>query len=335
MCGIFGCSQLTDVTYRMLPHLAWEMEHRGRDSWGCTNGVDTIKRLGPISLSWDQEVGNWSEWPWAIFHTRAASTGKVSLENQHPFVVEHEGKRVVGIHNGIVNNHDDLNSKHKRDYECDSPHIFCAIAGQSEAKEVYGYGNLAWFETDAEHETPRLFFLHFNSENLHIAKLKTGEIVFASTQEPIARAAHYAGGQVDKLYATEGDQKYYVGIDDDGKTSILVKSDKCVFGTRTANYTGDTMHDLSIWGGNGSRSRHNSHHRGNYSATNSNNNGTTYNAPSHPVNINTVGERDRFGNICLRSGCTNKVTSTRRAAVLCFSCMTMLMDGLNMEVMTP
>jgi glucosamine 6-phosphate synthetase-like amidotransferase/phosphosugar isomerase protein len=52
MCGIFGFVNRTPYTSSMMPFLALEMLRRGRDSWGVTDGVNTIKKIGAIIDSW-------------------------------------------------------------------------------------------------------------------------------------------------------------------------------------------------------------------------------------------------------------------------------------------
>lgn len=325
MCGIFGCSKLTGVTFRMLPHLAWEMENRGKDSWGCSNGVDEVKYIGPITDTWNNSIEKWNEWSWFIAHTRSASTGGITVENQHPFTIEYNGKRLVGIHNGIVANHESLNKKHKREYECDSPHIFAALAGMSPTNEVYGYGNLAWFEMPVD--DPRsmsMNFLKFNSDNLYIARLKTGEIVFASTREPIIRAAKIAGGEVEKFYGIEGDKRYYISVDvNNPDFDILIEQkEKVPFGNRNGGYSGDTLEDLCY----GRVFRNGRPFQESISVEL---NGPL--GPNRRRNISMVGEKDRMNNICLTTGCTNKVSRNRTKEVVCISCIAQLLNTVEWE----
>lgn len=301
MCGIFGFSRITDVTRRMAPILALAMEDRGRDSWGATNGRDEIiKHLGPIHRTWSEEVNAWAGWETGIFHTRAASTGAITIPNQHPFVVEKDGRIIIGIHNGIVTNHEILNKKHNRTFECDSPHIFMAIAGFSTTNEIMGYGNLAWYERTMEDANPRLFLARFNGDNLFVAQLNDGEVVFCSLKEPLEKAAMIAGSEVKTLYATGGDVLYSVHpLEDDPTRDGLFRVRPMPFGTRA--YPIPPHEFVSIDG----RARR-------YG-------GYTYN-PSPELPIDQLGAKDRADNICLGSGCTHKVIPTRRKALLCEEC---------------
>src|ERR1700734_3632924 len=168
MCGICGTSNLTDTTRRMMPYLLWSIEDRGRDSWGATDGTDCVKVLGPVTSSFERHADHVLGWDRAIFHTRAASTGEVTVENQHPFrfvrggTIDPEGniidtpedpwlKTVVGIHNGIVSNHLELKNKYSRhNFDVDSMHIFRHIVDGRPMSEIYGWGNLAWYDYTPE-----------------------------------------------------------------------------------------------------------------------------------------------------------------------------------------
>lgn len=239
MCGIAGFSHMTEVTRKMAPFLMWEMEHRGHDSWGATNGTDIVKVLGPITETFEdyrEEIAGWSR---AIYHTRGASTGTITVDNQHPFVF-HSGepgtpswnRTVCGIHNGIVSNHFSLNTKYSRGFTVDSMHIYKNLCDRLSTSEIQGYGNLAWYEFTPMYPEGILYLLRFNNDALHIAQLETGEFVFCSTKDPIERAARMAGSAVHKFFTTTEEHVYYIKFTD-GVPS-LYKGAKLPFGTRTS-----------------------------------------------------------------------------------------------------
>lgn len=300
MCGIFGFSRITDVTRRMAPILALAMEDRGRDSWGATNGTEVIKHLGPIHRTWSQEVDAWAGWEQGIFHTRAASTGAVSIPNQHPFIVEKDGQAIIGIHNGIVTNHEILNKKHNRNFDCDSPHIFMAIAGFSPTNEIMGYGNLAWFERTETDPTPRLFLARFNGDNLFVAQLDGGEVVFCSLKDPLEKAAMVAGSKVRTLYATDGDLLYSVhACEDNPAMDGLFRIRPMPFGSRA--YPNNSPNLSHIGDG--------THHHSRYG---------TY---TPELLIDQLGAEDRAQDICLTPSCVRRVIPNRRKALVCESCL--------------
>jgi hypothetical protein len=69
--------------------------------------------------------------------------------------------------------------------------------------------------------------------DFHVAKLKTGELVFCSLMHPITKAARFARAEVDSFYDIQGDQKYQVGQDDAGN-DVLLKLGTLRFGSRSA-----------------------------------------------------------------------------------------------------
>lgn len=311
MCGIAGTSRLTDITRRMIPHLIWEIEDRGKDSWGTTNGVDVIKHLGPITKSWQPEVSTWSAWDRAIFHTRAASTGAVTIPNQHPFHVEKEGTTWLGIHNGVVTNHDLLNLRHKRGFECDSPHIFMAIAGFSDTEEIMGWGNLAWYTRSPEYPVPLLHLLKFNSDNLLVASLESGEIVFCSTREPIERAAVMAGTKVKTFYSVDSETEYTVHpTEDHPDVDGLYKVGPKKFGGRIYPMQQAHQSQFEHWNHNSTDGR-----------------ARRVGLPV-PQTVDQLGMADRLANLCLSSNCTRKVEGNRRKALVCAVCLDRIMKEM-------
>lgn len=215
MCGIFGSPDLTPSVHLMFPHLALAMETRGRHSWGASNGEDVIRHLGPIHKTWAQEAvhGPIPQWHEAIVHTRAASVGPSDkFENAHPFTfMKEDGTSVIGIHNGTLSNHVELNTKNSRNFEVDSMHLWAHRAAGLPWTDMSGWGNLAWYETvDGER---RLYLCRINNTALHVSMLGDGGIVFASEQAAIDLAADMAGVKVASNYTVEEGVLYHLRKD--------------------------------------------------------------------------------------------------------------------------
>lgn len=149
-----------------------------------------------------------------LFHTRAASTGAVTVRNAHPFKVVSSVKTIVGAHNGIISNHFALKSKYKRDaVEVDSEHIFLHLAENKDVGEIDGWGSIVWYEYPTGHpEEKTLYFSRFSHEALHIAVLATPdhETVYASTKDAIETACKLNGIEIESFWKTTINEKYTI-----------------------------------------------------------------------------------------------------------------------------
>ena len=210
MCGLFGFSKTSEYTRRMTPTLALMMASRGRDSWGVTDGEYIFKMVGAIDNTF---VDMGLEAP--LYHTRARSVGAVSERNAHPFeVISKDGaRRIVGAHNGHIGNYDAIKDKYpeRKDCEVDSEQIFHHLANGCDLGELSGYGAVVWYEHPVGKPEERVrYFSRWNGDNLHFARLKSGEIVFASTESAVLTAIRLADAQLDILYKTEPYKRYWI-----------------------------------------------------------------------------------------------------------------------------
>ncbi len=110
MCGIIGIISNKDVKNRLIDALT-TLEYRGYDSSGIAtlnNGkFESVRASGKlknlkIKLSENNINGNMG-----IGHIRWATHGKPTVENAHP----HKSKKVILVHNGIIENHDELRNE--------------------------------------------------------------------------------------------------------------------------------------------------------------------------------------------------------------------------------
>lgn len=214
MCGIAGVSELNHNTRRLLPFLAYEMEARGRDSWGAMSPTKVHKSLGPITKSWDGVLDGFADGGPFNLHTRAGSVGSVKEENSHPFLVVGSKCTVLGMHNGCVSNWQDLAKEYNVQYEVDSHYICHAIANGLPTSEIIGWGAFVWLQWENEDEAcePSLNFVRFNMNDFHIAKLvdddKTTTLAWCSTNDALKKACRMVGLKVALEYKLSDNTHY-------------------------------------------------------------------------------------------------------------------------------
>ncbi|WP_421302437.1 glutamine--fructose-6-phosphate transaminase (isomerizing) [Aeromonas veronii] len=113
MCGIVGAVAQRDVAEILVEGLR-RLEYRGYDSAGvavfsANQPLQRVRRLGKVAelakALEEQSVHGGT----GIAHTRWATHGEPSERNAHPHVSEH----IVVVHNGIIENHEELREELK------------------------------------------------------------------------------------------------------------------------------------------------------------------------------------------------------------------------------
>ncbi|MCA1558695.1 MAG: class II glutamine amidotransferase, partial [Acidobacteria bacterium] len=94
--------------------LCLEMDRRGGDSYGLHAHGELTRELGRAARS--IKISRLIEASQVLGHTRKATTGEVTRRNAHPFSIG----GIIGAHNGIVDNHRELNRVYSRDFKVDS-----------------------------------------------------------------------------------------------------------------------------------------------------------------------------------------------------------------------
>lgn len=154
MCGIagfaFGPHFRPSEAYvsLLVGILASAMDARGGDSFG----IAKLNKEGQVKL-WKglgKAAGNinlpaFKHTSQLMLHTRKKTHGAVSLDNAHPVQQGH----ILGCHNGIVSNHDELNRKYKREFALDSRHIFEQLARGLPPSEIKVYGAISYLDLNA------------------------------------------------------------------------------------------------------------------------------------------------------------------------------------------
>ncbi|HET7795600.1 MAG TPA: glutamine--fructose-6-phosphate transaminase (isomerizing) [Rhizobacter sp.] len=131
MCGIVGAIAERNVVPILMEGLR-RLEYRGYDSAGIAvlNGTNKLKRVrtvGKVKVLQDAIDADPTYGPVGIAHTRWATHGVPSERNAHPHFSSGPASkaassgRVALVHNGIIENHDELRNELKtRGYHFDS-----------------------------------------------------------------------------------------------------------------------------------------------------------------------------------------------------------------------
>ena len=123
MCGIVGAVAQRNVVPILIEGLR-KLEYRGYDSAGIAlvNGkMDRVRSVGRVADLESKTKELKSDAPTGIAHTRWATHGGVNETNAHPHISSRPGAEVCVVHNGIIENHEELRTMLKaKGYEFDS-----------------------------------------------------------------------------------------------------------------------------------------------------------------------------------------------------------------------
>ena len=204
MCGIIAAASESDVVNILLNGL-YKMEYRGYDSAGLAiqdnNSIEHIRTLGKVKKLEEKLLETKPTSRLGIAHTRWATHGKPSEINAHP---HKSSERIYIVHNGIIENHNQLKDFLK--------------------KEGYNFSS----ETDSEIIAHFLDYFLKQGKNIVDAIYKTKEKLIGA----------YAIAVIDKedkknIYLARNKSPLLIGL---GKSENFAASDLLAIGETAESY---------------------------------------------------------------------------------------------------
>lgn len=208
MCGIFGFAKQSghqtdaqiDKLRDVFTNLASDSVVRGEDSTGVSIISPDERRTFKSIVASDKIVKHetWRsnildridrESTIGIGHVRLATHGDVTMRNAHPFEIG----SVLGAHNGVIHNYNELAKKYNKSIEVDSEVIFAYLNNMSDRdalEKLEGDYALSWVK-----DSNRIVHLaRESSRPISVAYWKKARILlWASTSHILENAMHDAG----------------------------------------------------------------------------------------------------------------------------------------------
>lgn len=191
----------------ILSILISRMDDRGGDSYGYYQGGEIVKNIGTAAYGVD--LDKITSGRSLMLHTRKATIGEKTRENAHPWRINN----LVGIHNGGVQNHMDIQKKYSRNFNVDSQHIFAHISEDLPLHELTSWGALVYVDELESYE--RMWCSRFNDGVLTIIGVgnrpkETTDLLFCSLPDALKSAIDMAKIPYATAYKVDAGRLYHM-----------------------------------------------------------------------------------------------------------------------------
>lgn len=244
MCGIYATITNEGVESTLISGLR-HIEYRGYDSAGIcvqnNNRYYVSKAIGEIN-NLDSNISSNTLGGTGIAHTRWATTGKVSIENTHPFISQNGC--IALVHNGIIENVDYLKSRLKGttfSSQTDSEVVAHLLENNrldtldfiDTFRLVHGSYAICFMHKDR----PNTLYLAKNKCPLYVGMEDNGNMYVASDPICFENKCQYYYSLTDKEYGIV--TKNSIAIYDENKSPIIKEK---ITLSLDSNYTSDNSH---------------------------------------------------------------------------------------------
>ena len=237
MCGIIYAKNLvgSEPVNNLIKILYQNQKDRGVEGFGFVGmnaeKIDTYRATNEAGIVGFLNDKLYSE---IMFHHRNPTSTENTLKSTHPFVVKLDSKSYYFVHNGIVQNADELQKEHrKRDiaYKSQAGELFndsealawdfCLWLNNKQA-QMRAKGAVAFIclETDKGNRAVKLYFYHNEAVPLKVYRDKTLLVIsseggYPSLKENCLYCWDYGGRQILKKrclrIVCQSDWEYYPG----------------------------------------------------------------------------------------------------------------------------
>jgi len=204
MCGIIYAKNLTgkEPVNNLIKVLYQNQRGRGQQGFGFVGlnaeQIDTYRATGEKGI---MKYLNGYQYDEILFHHRNPTSTQNTLKSTHPFIIKLNGRSYYFVHNGIIQNDNELQREHYRRNIAYKSHEdglfndsealawdFCLwLNGEQPQMQAVGAVAFVCLETDEKNRAAKLYFYRNSSAPLRIYRDKTLLVISSDGNYPAVR----------------------------------------------------------------------------------------------------------------------------------------------------